>query len=80
MYILFRMNLHVYLDGNPYAMLIFSPSIAPSYFSYYFVKQIEDMRGEDRPIRTLHVDRDPDLFRDIARHLQGLKWAYILLL
>lgn len=28
-------------------------------------------------VKTLSVDRDPEIFRDIARHLQG---TYLLLL
>ncbi|EPS43273.1 hypothetical protein H072_2776 [Dactylellina haptotyla CBS 200.50] len=44
---------------------------APSYFSAYFGKQLQDARGQNEPIRALHIDRDPKIFRDIVRHLQG---------
>ncbi|KAF3913179.1 hypothetical protein AA313_de0205203 [Arthrobotrys entomopaga] len=43
----------------------------PSYFSAYFGKQLQDGRGQSEPIRALHIDRDPEIFRDIVRHLQG---------
>ncbi|KAF3104001.1 hypothetical protein TWF569_007794 [Orbilia oligospora] len=46
-------------------------SDAPSYFSSYFGKQLQDARGQNEPIRALHIDRDPEIFRDIVRHLQG---------
>ncbi|KAI1432134.1 hypothetical protein GGR50DRAFT_675865 [Xylaria sp. CBS 124048] len=50
-------------------------SDAPSYFSQYFLCQIEraEESGEDlsTAIRTLSIDRDPETFRDIALHLQG---------
>ncbi len=31
------------------------------------------LQNEDRSggLRTLYIDRDPEVFRDIARHLQG---------
>ncbi|KAF3926865.1 hypothetical protein ABW20_dc0103856 [Dactylellina cionopaga] len=44
---------------------------APSYFSSYFGKQLQEGRGQNDPIRALHIDRDPEIFRDIVRHLQG---------
>ncbi|KAK6353156.1 hypothetical protein TWF696_005144 [Orbilia brochopaga] len=46
-------------------------SDAPSYFSSYFGKQLQEGRGQNEPIRALHIDRDPEIFRDIVRHLQG---------
>ncbi|KAF3288278.1 hypothetical protein TWF970_005359 [Orbilia oligospora] len=46
-------------------------SDAPSYFSSYFGKQLQEARGQNEPIRALHIDRDPEIFRDIVRHLQG---------
>ncbi|KAK6539900.1 hypothetical protein TWF694_008735 [Orbilia ellipsospora] len=46
-------------------------SDAPSYFSAYFGKQLQEGRGQSEPIRALHIDRDPEIFRDIVRHLQG---------
>lgn len=41
---------------------------APSYFSRFFEEQLR--QGEENA-RTLYIDRDPETFRDIARHLQG---------
>ncbi|KAF9762158.1 hypothetical protein IL306_003535 [Fusarium sp. DS 682] len=50
-------------------------SDAPSYFSQYFVCQLESAkeRNDDSSssIRTLYIDRDPVIFRDISLHLQG---------
>ncbi|KAF5658895.1 POZ domain-containing protein [Fusarium heterosporum] len=50
-------------------------SDAPSYFSQYFVCQLEVAkdRGDESnsSIRTLYIDRDPAVFRDISLHLQG---------
>ncbi|KAF3223565.1 hypothetical protein TWF679_000012 [Orbilia oligospora] len=46
-------------------------ALAPSYFSSYFGKQLQESRGQNEPIRALHIDRDPEIFRDIVRHLQG---------
>lgn len=50
-------------------------SDAPSYFSQYFICQIERAKeaGEDlsTAIRTLYIDRDPVTFTDISLHLQG---------
>lgn len=54
-------------------------SDAPSYFSQYFVSQMKrnEEAGEEAggaaasPMRALYIDRDPETFRDIARHLQG---------
>ncbi|KFY15532.1 hypothetical protein V492_01930 [Pseudogymnoascus sp. VKM F-4246] len=52
-------------------------SDAPSYFSEYFkcqIAQAETRRenGEpDQGIKTLYIDRDPTIFSDISRHLQG---------
>ncbi|KAH8677814.1 btb/poz-like protein [Xylariales sp. PMI_506] len=48
---------------------------APSYFSQYFLCQIQQANesGEDlsAAIRTLYIDRDPVTFKDISLHLQG---------
>jgi hypothetical protein len=50
-------------------MLIYLPS-APSYFSQFFEREIE--KSEDNAgVRTLYIDRDPDIFQDISKHLQG---------
>ncbi|TGZ79842.1 hypothetical protein EX30DRAFT_396674 [Ascodesmis nigricans] len=47
-------------------------SDAPSYFSQFFERQLAANGPDERPpIRTLYIDRDPETFRDIARHLQG---------
>ncbi|KAF4452493.1 hypothetical protein F53441_4698 [Fusarium austroafricanum] len=50
-------------------------SDAPSYFSQYFVCQLESARERNdestSAIRTLYIDRDPVIFRDISLHLQG---------
>ncbi|KAA8911722.1 hypothetical protein FN846DRAFT_897595 [Sphaerosporella brunnea] len=43
---------------------------APSYFSHFFERQLATL-DEGQQIRTLYIDRDPETFRDIARHLQG---------
>ncbi|GFF31421.1 uncharacterized protein YDR132C [Aspergillus udagawae] len=45
-------------------------SDAPSYFSQFFEEQVRQS-GENATIRTLYIDRDPETFREIARHLQG---------
>lgn len=50
---------------------------APSYFSEYFkcqLAQAETRRAQGEPdqgIKTLYIDRDPTIFSDISRHLQG---------
>ncbi|KAJ5784746.1 uncharacterized protein N7503_009958 [Penicillium pulvis] len=44
-------------------------SDAPSYFSRFFEEQIRI--PESRSCRTLYIDRDPETFKEIARHLQG---------
>lgn len=50
---------------------------APSYFSEYFkcqLAQAEDRKANGEPdhgIKTLYIDRDPTIFSDISRHLQG---------
>ncbi|KAH7224881.1 hypothetical protein BKA60DRAFT_593256 [Fusarium oxysporum] len=50
-------------------------SDAPSYFSQYFVCQLESAKERNdessSAIRTLYIDRDPVIFRDISLHLQG---------
>ncbi|EAW07137.1 uncharacterized protein ACLA_018410 [Aspergillus clavatus NRRL 1] len=45
-------------------------SDAPSYFSNFFEEQLRQ-NPEGSNIRTLYIDRDPDTFREIAKHLQG---------
>lgn len=45
---------------------------APSYFSAYFEDQIRTHEeGAEGSLKTLYIDRDPDTFGDICRHLQG---------
>ncbi|KZF23956.1 hypothetical protein L228DRAFT_85816 [Xylona heveae TC161] len=46
-------------------------SDAPSYFSQFFRKQLEESGDNAENIRTLYIDRDPVVFRDISLHLQG---------
>ena len=54
-------------------------SDGPSYFTRFFQNQLRERSGRqghgmeegDCPIRTLYIDRDPLVFGDIARHLQG---------
>ncbi|OWO98256.1 BTB/POZ domain-containing protein [Marssonina coronariae] len=48
-------------------------SDGPSYFSQFFESQLKraEESGDDSPVRTLYIDRDPGTFRDIAQHLQG---------
>lgn len=46
------------------------PPIAPSYFSHFFEEQLR--QSDASSIRTLYIDRDPDTFHEIARHLQGI--------
>lgn len=41
---------------------------APSYFSRFFEKQLQ----QNEELRTLYIDRDPETFRGIALHLQGV--------
>ncbi|EER29771.1 hypothetical protein D8B26_002508 [Coccidioides posadasii str. Silveira] len=45
-------------------------SDAPSYFSQFFEEQLRQ-NGDSSAVRTLYIDRDPDTFRDILKHLQG---------
>lgn len=45
-------------------------SDAPSYFTQFFEEQIR-RNEESGGIRPLYIDRDPETFRDIVRHLQG---------
>ena len=49
---------------------------APSYFSTYFEEQLRQDDSGNGPTKTLFIDRDPDTFADICRHLQGtaIKW------
>ncbi|EEQ28592.1 hypothetical protein McanMca71_005372 [Microsporum canis] len=44
-------------------------SDAPSYFSRFFEDQLQN--GQDGGVRTLYIDRDPETFHEILRHLQG---------
>ncbi|KAI5310343.1 hypothetical protein KEM55_008187 [Ascosphaera atra] len=44
-------------------------SDAPSYFSHYFAQELG--KNEDGSVATLCIDRDPETFSDIAKHLQG---------
>jgi hypothetical protein len=44
---------------------------APSYFSTFFEQQLEKPDANNDNIRTLYIDRDPGIFREICRHLQG---------
>lgn len=47
-------------------------SDAPSYFSRFFEDQL--LQSQDAAnVRTLYIDRDPTTFREIARHLQGMR-------
>lgn len=46
-------------------------SDAPSYFSTYFEDQLRSDDNSNGPTKTLFIDRDPDTFADICRHLQG---------
>ncbi|KAL2432874.1 hypothetical protein ABEF95_004723 [Exophiala dermatitidis] len=45
-------------------------SDAPSYFTQFFEDQIRQ-NEETGGLRTLYIDRDPNTFRDVVRHLQG---------
>ncbi|KAL2002078.1 hypothetical protein VTN02DRAFT_714 [Thermoascus thermophilus] len=45
-------------------------SDAPSYFSQFFEEQLRQTENGSG-IRTLYIDRDPVIFQDISRHLQG---------
>lgn len=45
-------------------------SDSPSYFTQFFEEQLRN-NEDGSSIRPLYIDRDPDTFRDIARHLQG---------
>lgn len=49
---------------------------APSYFSQFFEEQLRQ-NGENSTVRTLYIDRDPDTFRDILKHLQGMCCTHI---
>ena len=48
---------------------------APSYFSTYFEEQLRLEEQGSGPMKTLFIDRDPDTFADICRHLQGRRAA-----
>ncbi|KAK2850699.1 hypothetical protein FQN49_005412, partial [Arthroderma sp. PD_2] len=41
----------------------------PSYFSRFFEEQLQS--GQEGGVRTLYIDRDPETFHEILRHLQG---------
>ncbi|KAL8685837.1 MAG: hypothetical protein Q9224_005649 [Gallowayella concinna] len=43
---------------------------APSYFSAFFIEQLQQGDDHSGSVKTLLIDRDPETFRDIARHLQ----------
>ena len=45
---------------------------APSYFSAFFIEQLQQNEDRTGGVRTLYIDRDPETFGDIARHLQGM--------
>ncbi|KMU72601.1 hypothetical protein CISG_09791 [Coccidioides immitis RMSCC 3703] len=45
---------------------------APSYFSQFFEEQLRQ-NEDSSAVRTLYIDRDPDTFRDILKHLQGME-------
>ena len=45
---------------------------APSYFSAYFSEQVRHEEAGNGALKTLYIDRDPDTFADICRHLQGI--------
>ena len=53
-------------------------SDAPSYFTQFFEEQIRQ-NEESGGVRTLYIDRDPETFRDVARHLQGAYFLHISL-
>jgi hypothetical protein len=70
------MTLHVFSCST--SELCAEKSRAPSYFSQYFKAQLDqaeqnNITGDDAsfPIKPLYIDRDPLVFRDISRHLQG---------
>lgn len=44
---------------------------APSYFSQFFGRQLQENKDDSAGIKTLYIDRDPDTFKDISKHLQG---------
>ena len=44
---------------------------APSFFSNYFEEELRREEQGNGPMKTLFIDRDPDTFADICRHLQG---------
>ena len=46
-------------------------SDAPSYFSRFFADQLKESSEAPLDARPLFIDRDPETFRDICRHLQG---------
>ena len=48
---------------------------APSCFSTYFEEQLRLEEQGGGPMKTLFIDRDPDTFADICRHLQGRRTA-----
>ena len=46
---------------------------APSYFSNYFEDQVRQDENGNGSTKTLFIDRDPETFADICRHLQGIE-------
>ena len=47
---------------------------APSYFTRFFEDQLRQTPNLDSGgVGTLYIDRDPATFRDVARHLQGMR-------
>ncbi|KAI9811679.1 MAG: hypothetical protein M1832_000713 [Thelocarpon impressellum] len=46
-------------------------SDAPSYFTQFFERQLQENGNDVAAVRTLYIDRDPVTFRDISTHLQG---------
>ncbi|KAK9245982.1 hypothetical protein V1506DRAFT_445140, partial [Lipomyces tetrasporus] len=44
-------------------------SDAPSYFTQFFTKS--ERHGNSKQYPVLYIDRSPEVFRDIVRHLQG---------
>lgn len=52
---------------------------APSYFSSFFEEQLQQT-DQNATIRTLYIDRDPVIFREICRHLQGWRSHHISLI
>ena len=64
-------------DGESYLLIndvaIAKIPRAPSYFSNYFEDQLRLDESGNGSTKTLFIDRDPDTFADICRHLQGIE-------